>query len=208
MDVRVFPLGPLETNSFLCVEGKKAVVVDAGGDPGQVMRAIEAEGLTLERILLTHMHCDHIYGVRELCEATKTPVVAGAGEAAILETDICRGGFMGLPMVPEFPFSPVGAGETRLLDQPCLILETPGHTPGSLSFSFPESKVVFTGDLLFARSIGRSDFPGGDHDTLIRSVREKIFTLPDDTVVYPGHGPRTTVGAEKRHNPFFSEFAS
>jgi hydroxyacylglutathione hydrolase len=84
-----------------------------------------------------------------------------------------------------------------------MVLSTPGHTPGSLSFHFPESKIVFVGDLLFYRSIGRTDFQGGSMETLLRSVREQIFTLPGETVVYPGHGPETSVGDEKVHNPFF-----
>jgi len=95
----------------------------------------------------------------------------------------------------------------EFLGQPCHALAVPGHSQGSLAFHFPQEKRLFAGDLIFARSIGRTDFPGGNHQTLLRSVRQKIFSLPGETIIHPGHGPDTTVGQEKLHNPFFSEFS-
>jgi len=207
MIIETFALGPLETNSYLAVEGKSAVAVDVGGNPAPMLKYLERNGVALTHILLTHLHCDHIYGVAALQKATDAEVRAGSGDAYLMDTDLGRGGFMGLPMVQPFEYAPIEAGDFTLLGQPLAAYATPGHTLGSLSYHFPKSGVVFSGDVLFYRNIGRSDFPGGDHRTLIESVRTKLFTLPPDTVVYSGHGPETSVEDEKLHNPYFSEFA-
>ena len=118
------------------------------------------------------------------------------------------GGLMGMPLVPPFTWEPVAAGEITLFGQPCRVLATPGHSPGGRSYYFPQARAVFVGDLLFYRSIGRSDLPGGNVDDLLAAVTSQIFTLPPETAVYPGHGPATTVGDERERNPFFAEFAS
>ncbi|EFL50007.1 conserved hypothetical protein [Solidesulfovibrio fructosivorans JJ]] len=207
MDIKTFPIGPLETNCYIAVAGSAAIAVDVGGKPTAVAQFLEEKGLALEAVLLTHLHCDHLYGVGELAGAFGAPVFAGAADASLLEIEIGRGGFMGLPQVPEFSYEPIAPGERTFLGQPCRVLATPGHSPGSLSYYFPEAGTVFVGDLLFYRSIGRTDFAGGDYDQLMASVREKIFVLPEATLVYPGHGPATSVGDEMRHNPFFSEYA-
>ncbi|EHJ49167.1 beta-lactamase domain protein [Solidesulfovibrio carbinoliphilus subsp. oakridgensis] len=207
MDIRTFPLGPLETNCHVAVVGTAAVAVDVGGDPAQVAQFLKEKGLALEAVLLTHLHCDHLYGVGTLAREFGAKAYGGAGDAFLLDTEVGAGGLMGLPLVPPFDWEPIAPGETTLLGQPCRVLATPGHSPGSLSYHFPEAGVVFVGDLLFYRSIGRTDFAGGDYDALIRSVATEIFALPPATLVYAGHGPATTVGDEKRHNPFFSEFA-
>ncbi len=207
MQVELFSLGPLETNSFLAIEGDKAIAVDIGGDPAPVLKYLERSGLTLSHILLTHLHFDHTFGAQALHTATGAPILAGAGDGYLLQTELGRGGFMGFPEVPAFTFEPLAPGETAFLDQPCIVLETPGHTPGSLSFYFPKAGVVFSGDVIFYRSVGRSDFPGGSHDTLVESVRSRIFTLPPETVIYCGHGLDTTVEQEMLHNPYFSDFS-
>ena len=207
MDILAFPLGPLETNCYLAMAGAAALAVDPGGNPGVVLERIEQRGLTLEAIFLTHLHCDHLYGVAALARATGAKVWAGAEDAMLMETELGRGGLMGLPMVDGFDWAPVAPGEATFAGESCRVLATPGHSPGSRSLYFPEAGAVFVGDLLFYRSIGRTDFAGGDYEALLNSVRESIFTLPPDTVVYSGHGPATTVGGEMRHNPFFSEFA-
>lgn len=207
MIVETFPLGPLQTNSFLARSGGLCAVFDVGGDPAPIMDYIHDNALTLTHIVVTHLHCDHLYGVAELARATGAPVWGSGADRYLLDTDLGAGGFMGLPRIEPFAFTDVAPGDCTVAGRPCRILATPGHSPGSLSAYFPQDGVVFTGDLLFARSIGRTDFPGGDTEALLASVREKIFTLPGETQVYPGHGPSTTVAAERRHNPFFSEFA-
>jgi len=203
MDIRTFALGPLQTNGYLLSEGGEAVFVDPGGDTSGVIGIIQAEGLRLTHILITHFHIDHILGVAQLAQATGALVLANPGDAYLLDTDIGMGPFMGLPAVPPFEYEAMPPGDYEFMGRACKALATPGHTAGSLSFHFPDSGVVFAGDLLFKRSIGRTDFPGGDMDTLLASVRERIFVLPGETVVYSGHGPETTVDDEHNHNPFF-----
>jgi glyoxylase-like metal-dependent hydrolase (beta-lactamase superfamily II) len=206
MKVEVFSLGPLETNSYLAVQGLEAVAVDAGGNPAPMLRHIEKNGLTLTHVLLTHLHFDHIYGAQALQEATGAPILASADDAYLLDSDLGQGGFMGFPKVKPFSYTPISEGEIELLGQPCHVLATPGHTLGSLSFYFPKAGVVFAGDLIFYRSIGRTDFAGGSLPSLLNSVTAKIFTLPDETVIYSGHSLETMVGDERLHNPHFSDF--
>lgn len=207
MNIKSFPLGPLETNCYVLTNGDKAIAVDVGGDPAAVFDYLGQRGATLETILLTHLHCDHLYGVAALGAATRAPVLAGAPDGALMDDELGRGGLMGLPLVPPFDWAPLAPGEHSFAGLACQVMATPGHSAGSLSFYFPEAKAVFVGDLLFYRSIGRTDFLGGDYDSLIGSVKTAIFTLPEATTVYPGHGPATTVGSEMSHNPYFSEFA-
>ncbi|MGE4506495.1 MAG: MBL fold metallo-hydrolase [Desulfovibrionaceae bacterium] len=204
MHIRTYPLGPLQTNAYLLTEGALAVAVDPGGDPAPLLRALREGGQTLSHVLLTHLHFDHLYGVRDLAEKTGAAVLGPADDAFLMETELGRGGLMGLPTVAAFDYETIAPGEAEFLGLACRVLPTPGHTPGSLSYYFPSAGAVFVGDLLFARSVGRTDFPGGDSDTLLASVRERIFTLPPETVVHPGHGPQTTVGDEMHHNPFFN----
>lgn len=206
MEVRAFALGPLQTNCFVLSEGKECIVVDPGGDPTPLLEFTEAEGLQVTHILNTHLHCDHIYGNKALADAAKAPVLISKDDESLLQTEIGGGGFMGLPKVDVFPYEYIAEGETTFLGKQCRVLSTPGHSPGSLSFYFPEAGVVFVGDLLFNRSIGRTDFSGGDFNVLKDSVIEKIFSLPDETQVFPGHGPQTNVKEEKLNNPFFSDF--
>ena len=207
MRVKTFSLGPLETNSYLAVEGSKAVAVDVGGDPAPILKYLSANALTLTHILLTHLHFDHTLGVKALETATGAAILAGAGDARLQKDELGRGGFMGFPVVEPFGYTPLDEGEAELLGQPCSVLATPGHSPGSLSYYFPLAGAVFSGDLIFYGSVGRTDFPGGSHETLVASVKEKIFTLAPQTVIYPGHGPETTVERERLHNPYFSDFA-
>lgn len=206
MNIKTYQLGPLATNAYLLEGDGSAVVVDPGGDPSELLARLESQGLNLTHILLTHLHFDHIYGVRALAEATGAPVLASREDTFLMDTEVGAGGMMGLPKVPEFSFEPLAPGEVQLLGLQVNVLPTPGHTPGSLSFHFPAVKAVFVGDLLFYRSVGRTDFPGGSSETLAESVKTHIFTLPPETVVYSGHGPETTVGDEMNHNPFFAGF--
>lgn len=204
MRIDTFSLGPLMTNGFLLSDGGKAVFIDPGGDPAAVLSRLEADGLALTHVVVTHLHCDHIYGGAALARATGAPILANPEDDYLLETEVGGGGLMGLPKVETFEYQPLPPGKTEFLGRPCEVFATPGHTPGSLSLYFPDAGAVFVGDLLFKRSIGRTDFPGGSQDALVASVREKIFILPPETVVYSGHGPETTVGDEAAHNPFFT----
>lgn len=206
MRIETLALGPLETNCYLVGDDARAIAIDPGSEPEAVLAALG--GRTLEAILATHFHFDHIQGIAGLVAATGAPVLADPREAPLLDTELGGGGLWGFPRTPAFPWTPLAAGETTFLGIPCRVLATPGHSPGGLSFYFPTLEAVFVGDLLFYRSVGRTDFPGSSAQVLERSVREQIFTLPEATRVYPGHGPSTTVGDEMRHNPFFSPFRS
>lgn len=208
MKIETFALGPLETNSYVASEKGLAVAVDVGGDPAPMLEYLEREGLTLTHVLLTHLHFDHIYGAARLSGVSGAPVLAGAGDAYLMESELGRGGFMGFPKVKHFSYQPLEEGGIELLGQPCQVLLTPGHTAGSLSYHFPEAGVVFAGDVIFYRAIGRTDFAGGSLQTLLDAVKRKIFTLPPETVIYPGHGLETTVGEERLHNPYFSDFSA
>jgi glyoxylase-like metal-dependent hydrolase (beta-lactamase superfamily II) len=203
MNVTIFSLGPLSTNGYLLDNGKEAVFIDPGGKPEDVLQKLEQDGLTLTHVLNTHLHFDHVYGNTALHKATGAVIMANPKDEFLLGTEVGGGGFMGFPEVDKFEYTHLEEGEARFMDELCNVLATPGHTPGSLSFHFPESKVVFVGDLLFERSIGRTDFPGGSMDELKDAVRSKIFTLPPETVVHSGHGSPTSVGDEALHNPYF-----
>lgn len=203
LDVRVFPLGVLQANCYLVVHDQAAVAVDPGGDPAAVVDYLRREGLTLEHILNSHLHFDHIAGNAALAEATGAPILASEADRFLLDTEIGGGGFMGLPRIAAFAFKPLEPGAAIFAGLPCTVLGTPGHSPGSLTFLFPDLRAAFVGDLIFQRSVGRTDFPGGDQKALQDSVTGKIFTLPADTALYPGHGPATSAGEEKTHNPFF-----
>ncbi|MBG0777272.1 MAG: MBL fold metallo-hydrolase [Desulfovibrionaceae bacterium] len=208
MKVAVFSIGPLQTNCFVASQDEGAVVVDPGGDPAPVLRHLKANGLGLTHILVTHFHFDHVYGCRALAAATSAPILGPQDDAFLLENELGMGGFMGTPRVEPFDWQPLAPGRTEFLGQPCDVLPTPGHTPGSLTFHFPDAAVAFVGDLIFRQSIGRTDFPGGSLEDLLASVRERIFTLPGETALHSGHGPATTVHEERLHNPFFTQFMS
>ncbi len=204
MHVSHFSLGPLGTNAYLLENKGKALCIDPGGDPQPILQALGNTELT--HILITHLHCDHLYGVQALSEATGAVVLASTEDNFLLDTELGTGGLFDLPTTQKIDFAPLHSGENNFISLQCKVLATPGHSPGSLSFYFPELKAVFTGDLIFYRSVGRTDFLGGDAAQLKKSVIQHIFTLPPETIIYPGHDRATNVGDEMCHNPFFSDF--
>lgn len=206
MSVATFPLGPLETNSYVMDFNKHAAVIDVGGDPAAIIKYLEQNDLSLDAICITHRHFDHQYGVAGLAQATGAPVYVPEKDEELAQTEAGKGGIWGMPPVPPFKAEFLPPGKTVLAGMECRVLETPGHTPGGVSLYFPEQNCVFTGDALFYRSLGRTDFPGGNHQQLLASIHKQLFTLPPEAVVYPGHGPSTTIGDERRENPFCGEF--
>lgn len=203
MRITSYSLGPLETNCYVLDHEGRALAVDPGGDPAEVLDFLRAQKLTLEHILITHLHFDHIYGCAQLAKATGAGILAPTADGYLMETELGRGGVYGFPVVEPFESGPVPLGQTELLGLECRCLATPGHTPGSISYYFPQAGAAFVGDLIFYRSVGRTDFPGGSSAALKKSVQEHIFTLPDETVLYSGHGLETNVADERTHNPFF-----
>ena len=200
MPIETFPIGPLETNCHIVISGSDAVAVDPGGDLnsglGEVLALLKEQNLTLRAILCTHFHFDHLYGVAALHEATGAPVYGPAGDASLLGTELGGSGAWGFPPVTTFKWEDLKEGPHTFGSIKCEVLTTPGHTPGSLSIYFPELNSIMTGDLLFYHSVGRTDFPGSSQEALRKSLHKKIFILPQETAVYPGHGPNTNVGEE------------
>ncbi|EGB14874.1 beta-lactamase domain protein [Pseudodesulfovibrio mercurii] len=203
LTIETFILGPDETNCYLVSMGGRAVVVDVGLEPGRLIERIKALGLALEGVYLTHFHLDHIGGVKELLEAHPTQVFASAEDEFLRDLSFEAGGNREFAPYIDFPYAALEPGRRTVLGQPMLVLDTPGHTPGGLSYFFPAAGCVFVGDVLFMIAVGRTDLPRGDSSALLSSIRSRIFTLPDDTRVYSGHGPMTTVRHEKANNPHF-----
>jgi glyoxylase-like metal-dependent hydrolase (beta-lactamase superfamily II) len=204
--VAAMEVGPLAANAYIVWHAAtgKAAVVDPGDEGEEILRGVTDRGLTLDKILITHGHFDHVGGVRFLKERTGAAVYIHRDEVARMRAAPRQGAMFGLGVSePPAPDALVGEGDVvTLADQEFRVLHTPGHTPGHVAFVC--GRLAFVGDLIFAGSIGRTDLPGGSHADLLRAVREKIFTLPDETILFPGHGPATTVGEEKRTNPFFT----
>ena len=199
-------MGPLETNCYLIYSDTQAIAVDPGGPPDALLSFLEKEGLSLTHILLTHLHFDHTYGVHPLVEATGAKVMASEKDGFMLQSEMGLGGMWGAPPVTKFSYTNIGEGDLALGIGTCKVLATPGHSPGGLSFYFAKPGAVCSGDSLFHRSIGRTDLAGGDEKTLFTSIRGQLFSLPEETVVYPGHGPSSSIGDEKRNNPYSSDF--
>lgn len=206
MEIKTLPLGPLQTNCYVLAGATEAIVVDPGGDPSEVLDYLTANNLTLTHILNTHLHFDHTYGNKALSDATGAPILCSKEDLYLLENELGLGGTFGLPQVDTFEPQTIQPGEQSLGNFACTIFLTPGHSAGSLTYYFPEAKAAFVGDLIFYRSIGRTDFAGGDLEVLKTSVKQHIFTLPPDTLLLSGHGPETTAGDEMNHNPFFGEY--
>lgn len=205
MIVRTLPVGPLETNCYLvgCEQTHLGAVIDPGGDAADILAAIRRDGLTVEYVLLTHAHFDHTGAAREIVEATRAPLALHPDDLPVLHA---RGGaaMFGLWVQP-CPEPTLSLADGQVIELGAVqlhVLHTPGHAPGHVTFHAPRARAAFDGDVLFQMGIGRTDFPGCSYRQLMDSIRTKLFTLPDDTVIYPGHGPATTVGDEKRHNPF------
>lgn len=207
MHVNSFPLGPLGTNSYFLDNGIEALAIDVGGDPADMLAFLSRNNLKLLAILITHRHFDHLYGVAALQKVLDVPCYLPSGEDVLRDSEAAQGGIWGMPMVPAFSETSLSEGSTRIGSFEITVLNTPGHTPGSVSYYIREAGCVFTGDALFYRSVGRTDFPMGDHQKLLASIRENLFTLPPETIVYPGHGPQSSIGDERQHNPFVGDFA-
>jgi hydroxyacylglutathione hydrolase len=212
MRATIIPVTPFQQNCSLvwCAETKQAAVIDPGGDLPKVLAAVAQEGVTLSKILLTHAHIDHAGATAELARSQQLPIIGPPrGDQFWIDGLAEQGRRFGFGQVESFEPDrwledrdrvSLGNGEFE-------VRHCPGHTPGHVIFFSAPDKLAFVGDVLFAGSIGRSDFPGGDHATLIRSIRDNLFDLGDDVRFVPGHGPMSTFGAERRSNPFVSDAA-
>lgn len=207
MICEIVVVGPLAVNCVIlgCEETHEGVVIDAGGDAGQIIAAIERLGLHIGKIINTHGHFDHVGANRKVMEHCNARLLIHEADAPMLERAAMVAKAYGIqgdnsPQPDEFLCNDmeISFGTHRMK-----VLHTPGHTQGGCCLYLEAERTLITGDTLFADSIGRTDLPGGSHEQLLASIRSRLFTLPDDVVAYPGHGPETTIGHEKRHNPYF-----
>lgn len=209
MNYVIVPVTPFQQNATIlwCPETKRAAVSDPGGDLASILRVVEREGLTLEKILVTHGHIDHAGAVAELAERLGLPIEGPHREDRFWIDGMAEQSRMfGFPEVRGFtPTRWLEGGDTVTVgNQTLQVIHCPGHTPGHVCFFHAESQLAIVGDVLFQGSIGRTDFPKGDYDTLIASIRERLLPLGDDVAFVPGHGPMSTFGDERRYNPYVS----
>jgi len=205
MKIKVFIVGMVSTNCFVVsnVTTKQAFVIDPGDDEDMIIKYLDEEKLSVEGVLLTHGHFDHIYGAESISKKYGVPLYAHETEAALLKDPTKNASQMvgrvislsGVTTIKDDEILNIGGFELK-------VIHTPGHTAGSVCFYCDKTNVLFSGDTLFQESVGRTDFPTGSGSQIIRSIREKLAVLPDDTTVFPGHGPATTIRYEKANNPY------
>ena len=203
---------PFFKNGFVigCEETREGVLVDPGDDVPLQLAAVKRHGLSIRHILLTHAHLDHVTGVARAKQALGVPVWLHRDDNFLYEDVVHQGRMFGFEVEAQPPVDQFyeGEGPIRFGRYTVRVLHTPGHCPGGVCLAVTRDgewrSVLFVGDTLFAGSIGRTDLPGGDMNTLLRSIREVLFAFPDDTVVWSGHGPATTIGEERRSNPFLA----
>ncbi|MBO4767790.1 MAG: MBL fold metallo-hydrolase [Lachnospiraceae bacterium] len=208
--IKTIHVGPLETNCYLIgnPETQQLLIVDPGADPDEIRAEIRETGMLPAAILLTHCHFDHVGAVRELLSVYDIPVVASQAAKEFLAdcNNVMPGGFGEYFTETQMNFRVSRYAEHEELIEyagfPITCLATPGHTDDGMCFFFPTESVLFSGDTLFIESVGRTDLPTGDAKVLLASIREQLYRLPEATLVFPGHGPATNIGYEKRYNIF------
>jgi len=204
LEVKVYELTPFLVNTYVLIDNNEAIVIDPGEGDLRLIRDLEK--LHVKAVINTHCHIDHCGGNASVCKATSAPLLMHPESEVVLQTLGQQALLFGVPYQASPPpddylqeGSEIQVGNLNLK-----VLYTPGHAPGHISLV--GDGFVFVGDVLFQGSIGRTDLPGGDFQTLIASIKDKLFLLPDDTIVYSGHGPTTTIGEERKYNPFVGEF--
>ncbi len=208
MIIEKLVVGALQTNCYLVGDEatREGIIIDPGGNGALILETVQRLKLDVKLVVNTHGHVDHIAANREVMEGTGAPLAIHPDDANML-TNPLRSFAILMGKIHPSPPATVLLEEGSTVEFGSIVLQvlhTPGHSAGSISLWCADEKAVFSGDVLFNLSIGRADLPGGSQRVLLQSIREKLFTLPDDTVVYPGHGPVTTIGFERVHNPWAS----
>lgn len=205
----IIPVGPLQCNCSIVgdEQSREAMVIDPGADVSQILAIVARHGLTVKQIVVTHAHLDHVGGAMELKKATGAPILLNENDSMLLAMLPVQAQWLGMknPGKVDVDASPKTGDKVTAGNLTGEILLTPGHTQGSLCLYFAQEKKLIAGDTLFAGSIGRTDLPGGNYQKIIRSIHDKVLTLPDEVVVVPGHGSLTTIGAEREENPFLQK---
>ena len=205
----ILPVGPLQCNcSIIGDEGTlEGIVIDPGDDIADVLAVIQKHNLQIKQIVITHAHIDHVGGAMKLRAATGAPILLNQNDYTLLKMLDIQAAWIGMPAPGKVEIDHSLAEQDKIQAGPIVanVLQTPGHTEGSICLYFPTQQKLIAGDTLFAGSIGRTDLPGGSFDKIISSLHEKVLVLPDETVVVPGHGPLTTIGEEREHNPFLQK---
>jgi hydroxyacylglutathione hydrolase len=202
----ILPVGLLQCNCSILGDktSGEAIVVDPGDDIPRILTLLEKHKLTVKQILVTHAHIDHIAGAARLKQLTGAPILYNPHDLPLVKMMDMQAAWLGMP-TPEVQPPDDTLEDGRIIAITGLsgnILHTPGHTQGSVCLHLPTEKLLLAGDTLFAGSVGRTDLPGGDGPMLIRSIHDKLLSLPDETIVVPGHGDNTTIGGERESNPF------
>lgn len=206
MILETFPVGPLQCNCTILAdeETREAIVVDPGDEVGRIHHRLAELGQTLKQILITHAHIDHVGGALKLKSLTGAPIFLNENDLPLLDMMSRQAVWLGVETPATAP-PDEGLADGRRVGvdaYPAQVIHTPGHTQGSICLHFAPLKMVLAGDTLFAGSVGRTDLPGGDYEQIIDSIHSRLLSLPDETKVIPGHGPATTIGAERKSNPF------
>jgi hydroxyacylglutathione hydrolase len=207
LEVRGVVVGLFQENCWIVGSRQRgeAVVIDPGDEPDEILAIARDMGVKITRVLASHAHLDHIMAARAIVEATGAPFLLHAGDLAIAENmPVSARMWLGhdVPPPPPPDAFPVDGQDIEVAGVTLRVIHTPGHTPGSLSLYAAEAHLLFSGDTLFRESIGRTDLPGGDTETIFSSIRERLYSLPEDTRVLPGHMQETTIAHEREHNPF------
>lgn len=211
MKVTRFTFNPFSENTYILWDpvSKEAAIVDPGmidsAEQNQIDNFIKANELKLTHLINTHLHIDHSFGIKHIADKYALQPKGSMDDNFLGKNLSMQADIFGLPFKVEAVeiSDPLKEGDTlKIGDEELIVLQVPGHSPGSIILYAPESAFIIAGDVLFEQSIGRTDLPGGNYNQLIEGIKSKLFTLPDDTTVYPGHGNATTIGDEKRYNPF------